>query len=202
MRIEEIILASQSPRRKELLQQLGLEFQVIPATGEEVISGNSPKEVVMNLAEMKAMEVSDRILLEDTLAKDSKLVIGADTVVVNEGIILGKPGSEEEAARMLRSLSGKVHSVFTGVCLIMMKDRQAIVVDRFAEETKVHVYPMTEQDITDYIQTGEAMDKAGAYGIQGRFARHVGPIEGEYNTVVGLPIGRLWQGIRAIEKLL
>lgn len=200
MRIDEIILASQSPRRKELLLQLGLEFQVIPATGEEVIRGSSPEEVVMNLAEMKAMEVAERVLLEATSAKENRLVIGADTVVVNEGIILGKPSSSEEAAQMLGSLSGKVHSVYTGVCFVMINDHHAMIADRFAEETKVHVYPMNEQDIAEYIQTGEAMDKAGAYGIQGRFARHVGPIEGEYNTVVGLPIGRLWQGIRAIEN--
>ena len=201
MIIDEIILASQSPRRKELLQQLGLEFRIMPAIGEEVMCGNSPDEIVKNLAEMKAKEVADTILGEVTENAKNLLVIGADTVVVNEGKILGKPKDESEAALMLRGLSGKEHSVFTGVCFIQIIENQAIVTDRFAEETKVQVYPMTEQDISDYIQTGEPMDKAGAYGIQGRFARHVGAIKGEYNTVVGLPIGRLWQSICEIQKL-
>lgn len=200
MIIDEIILASQSPRRKELLQQLGLEFRIMPAKGEEVICGNTPEEIVMNLAEMKAMEVAELIMEEVPNCEKNHLVIGADTVVVNEGKILGKPKDESEAAQMLRSLSGKEHSVFTGVCFIRITNHQPIVADRFAEETKVQVYPMTEQDILDYIQTGEPMDKAGAYGIQGRFARHVGSIKGEYNTVVGLPIGRLWQRMSEIQK--
>lgn len=202
MIVNRVILASQSPRRKELLMQLGLDFEIVPATGEEIVNGDTPSEVVKNLAQMKAMEVANKLVVERSF-KDGEtgLVIGADTLVVNEGEILGKPENIEHARRMIRGLSGKSHSVFTGVCLVLIQENQMKVQEVFAEETKVCVYPMTEEDIENYIQSGEAMDKAGAYGIQGRFARYVGPVDGEYNTVVGLPVGRLWQEISKIQKL-
>lgn len=118
------------------------------------------------------------------------MIIGADTVVAASGRILGKPKDAGDAVRMLKMLQGKEHEVLTGVTLILKKSGQEIC---FAEATKVHVYPMTEEQIRSYVESGEPMDKAGSYGIQGRFAAYVSGIEGDYNTVVGLPVGRLYQ---------
>lgn len=181
---ETIILASASPRRRELLMQMGLEFTVIPSKGEEIITRTVPSEVVMELAAQKAREVADR-------SDENTCIIGADTIVVRDGEILGKPKDEEDACRMLSMLAGTTHQVYTGVCLINKKSGEEEL-RTFYEATDVEFYPMSETEIRDYVATGEPMDKAGAYGIQGKCAVFIKGIRGDYNNVVGLPIARLY----------
>lgn len=180
------ILASASPRRRELLEQVGAEFEVIPAQGEERLTSNRPQDAVLELSAQKAREVADRLQEEDAL------VLGADTVVAFGGSILGKPRDEADAARMLSLLSGNTHSVYTGVTVIVLQAGERKEYS-FYEETKVTMYPMTEQQISSYIRTGEPMDKAGAYGIQGKGALFVEKIQGDYNNVVGLPVAKIYQ---------
>lgn len=202
------ILASQSPRRKELLEQMGVKFQICPAKGEENITKKEPAEIVMELAELKAKEVADRVLIKDEqMIKPSLpgmmtgkreqeyLVIGADTIVSYQGEILGKPKDEKDAVRMLTMLSGRTHQVYTGVCLIYIDD-QHTEMHQFYEKTDVTMYSMSAKEIASYICTGEPMDKAGSYGIQGKCAIHIKEIKGDYNNVVGLPIARLYQEIK------
>ena len=190
--MKNIILASQSPRRRELLTQIGLEFEVHPAGGEEIITSTDPVEVVKSLSTQKAAAVKEE--LEPQLP-ENWLVIGADTIVVYDGKILGKPKDEVDAIRMLTMLQGQTHSVYTGVTLLE-EGKQTT----FAEETKVSMYPMTEEEIAWYVSTKEPMDKAGAYGIQGLCARFVKEIRGDYNNVVGLPIGRIYQELKKEES--
>ena len=181
-----IILASASPRRRELLDQIGVCFHVQPACGEEKITSSDPKEVVEELSAQKAEEVAD------TQKEGDWLVIGADTVVSSKGQILGKPGTGENAFRMLSMLEGNTHEVYTGVtlCWSYAGKKEKLT---FAEKTEVTMYPMTEAEIRDYIKTGEPMDKAGAYGIQGKCAAFIKKISGDYNNVVGLPVARIYQ---------
>jgi septum formation protein len=194
--MRQIILASQSPRRRELLTQIGLKFTVHPSTGEEKITSDDPVQVVQELSLQKAQDVYEQhiqIKAADSSSTDSFdaqdiLVIGADTIVVYEGRILGKPSDRQDAVRMLSMLQGNEHSVYTGVTLLS-KDRTRT----FAEETKVTMYPMSGEEIEWYVDTKEPMDKAGAYGIQGYCARFIEKIQGDYNTVVGLPVGRIYQ---------
>lgn len=177
---KKIILASKSPRRQELLCQAGFTFEIEPAVGEERMTGDTPEEIVMHLAKQKAEEVAARHVGEDVL------VIGADTIVVFGNEILGKPKDTKAAKRMLSMLSGQQHYVLTGVCL---KGAQTKV---FYERTDVTFYDLKEEEIEAYIATGDPMDKAGAYGIQGPFAVYVKEIKGDYNNVVGLPVARLY----------
>lgn len=177
-----IILASQSPRRKELLARLGLVFSTIPANIEEnIASFQLPQTAVQEIAFQKARYVSD--LLNDGL------IIAADTVVVLKDTILGKPADEKHAYEMLTSLSGQEHIVVTGICLM---DAASGDYQVEAEITKVKFRELSETEIKNYIATGEPMDKAGAYGIQGRGAVLVDRIEGCYYNVVGLPLTRLY----------
>lgn len=187
-----LILASASPRRKELLEQIGMSFCVIPAKGEEVITKKKPQEVVMELSEQKAAEVADGI-------EEPCIVIGADTVVAADGKILGKPKNEEDALAMLWDLQGRKHEVYTGVTLY---DTENGTKNTFYEKTDVYMYPATKEELISYIKTGEPMDKAGAYGIQGMGAKLVEKINGDYNNVVGLPVARLFREINGkfVEK--
>lgn len=185
--MKKIILASASPRRKELLEQIGLTFTVMPSQAEEVITKELPSEVVEELSMQKAREVAAKV--------GEGIVIGSDTVVCQNGQIMGKPADREDARRMLRSLQGNTHSVFTGVT-VLVKEKEKTICHTFSKETRVHVYPMTEEETEKYLDTGEPMDKAGAYGIQGRFAAWIEAIEGDYNTVVGLPVSALWQVLK------
>lgn len=185
--MKRIILASGSPRRKELLEQIGMEFEVIPSGAEEVITKNLPAEVVEELSLQKAEEVAARV--------EEGIIIGSDTVVCQNSQIMGKPADRRHAREMLRQLQGNTHSVFTGVT-VLIKDGETLRRHTFSCETRVHVYPMTEQEIEKYLDTGEPMDKAGAYGIQGKFAAWVKSIEGDYNNVVGLPVSALWQVLK------
>lgn len=186
--MKQIILASGSPRRKELLAQMGLEYIVIPSQAQEKAAATQPSEKVMELAALKAWDVAQKI-------SEDAVVIGADTVVALDECILGKPHTQEEAFDMLRQLQGRTHSVFTGVCLVK-KQGMFFQQDCFFEETRVQFYPMEEKEIWDYVHTGECMDKAGAYGIQGRGGMYIAGIEGDYYNVVGLPIAPLYRHLK------
>lgn len=185
-----IILASASPRRQELLTQIGLTFEVCPSEWEEVTDKELPEEVVQELSYHKAMEVYERNVTEE-----GTVVIGADTIVACGGQILGKPGTRERAEEMLGKLQGGTHQVYTGVAFVW-KEKGRTETAGFYECTDVRVYPMTEEEIRCYVETGEPMDKAGAYGIQGGFAAFIQGICGDYNNVVGLPVGRVYQELK------
>lgn len=192
-----MILASASPRRRELLALLGLDYEVIPAEGEEHISKNEPSEVVEELAMTKATEVYEKLLKEK---EEPILVIGADTVVVDQNQILGKPKDAEDAVSTLNRLQNHTHQVYTGVAIRIWRDGKSIS-RIFHEKTDVTMYPMTTEEIMDYVSGGEPMDKAGSYGIQGQAARFVKSICGDYNNVVGLPVARLYQELKEISYL-
>lgn len=186
-----LILASASPRRRELIGHLNRPFTCTVSDIEEVITKTAPAEVVCELSRQKAEDVAQK-------AAAGSIVIGADTVVACDGKILGKPKTPVEAKAMLRLLSGRTHSVFTGVTLCQ-KRKDIIKTESFAEETKVTFYPMTEAEIEGYIATGDCFDKAGAYGIQSGAAIYVRFIEGDYNNVVGLPVAALYHHLCTFE---
>ena len=179
-----LILASDSPRRKELLERMTPTFECIPASvNEEVDSNLKPHEVVKELALRKAQAVSAN--------EPAAYVIGADTIVVCQGKIFGKPKDHDEAFRMLKQLSGNTHSVYTGVAIVFGEK-----IDVFAEETKVTFWELTDGEINDYISTGEPFDKAGSYGIQGFGATLVKGIKGDFFNVVGLPVARVYRTLK------
>lgn len=188
------ILASASPRRRELLRQIELPFEVSPSEADENIERETPELLVEELSRRKCAEVGNRIGGEC-------LVLGADTVVALGDQVLGKPGTEERAAEMLRMLSGKAHKVCTGVTLGEFREGKLQRQTTFSEVTEVFLYPLSEGEIREYIASGEPMDKAGAYGIQGRFAKFVKKIYGDYNNVVGLPAARVYQEIKKLGLL-
>lgn len=183
----EVVLASASPRRRELLKWVVPEFTVCPSTVEEVVPETLPavKQAAF-LAELKARDVARRY--------PEALVIGSDTTVVLGERVLGKPKDPEEAVWMLNALSGRRHRVITG-CALFYKERRMV----FSETTYVDFYPLTKQEIAEYIATGEGDDKAGSYAIQGRGALLVRSIVGDYYTVVGLPVARLKREIERIR---
>lgn len=179
--MKHIILASASPRRKEILELADLDFDIMPSDAKEITTKTAPNEVVMELATIKANDIYEK-------SDQQSIVVGADTVVAYKGQILGKPKDEEDAKRMLMMLSGQTHEVYTGVCVI-----QDGKIKTFFEETKVTFYEISENKIKDYIKTGEPMDKAGSYGIQGKAAVFIKEIQGDYYNVVGFPIARFMQ---------
>ncbi|MDE6128313.1 MAG: Maf family protein [Lachnospiraceae bacterium] len=214
--MNEIILASASPRRRELLHQIGIPFRVCISDCEEIITETLPERVVCELSRQKARDVWQKLqkgqLSADTgtaagksgagksaeradANKTERVVIGADTVVAYGGRILGKPADAEQAEEMLTLLAGNPHQVYTGVTFCY-QENGAEKEHTFHEMTEVIVYPMSREEITAYVKTGEPMDKAGAYGIQGSFAAYVKEIRGDYNNVVGLPVGRLYQELK------
>lgn len=182
-----IILASASPRRRELLERAGVKFEVIPASGEENRTSDDPKEAVAQLARDKAVSV--KATLED--AEEGTVIIGSDTVVVFQNMILGKPHDQEDAVNTLKKLQGNTHQVYTGVSVLEKKNGQWQE-HTFYESTDVTFYPVSDKEIREYVATGEPMDKAGSYGIQGLFGIYVKGINGDYNNVVGLPAARLF----------
>jgi septum formation protein len=190
IKMKKLILASNSPRRRELLEQIGVEFEVIPSNAEEKVTKQEPSEVVEELSRQKAEDVA--------AAVEDGIVLGADTVVCQDGQIMGKPKDEADAKQMLQKLQGEEHSVYTGVTILVKENGAVQHVQTFSQETKVYVYEMTDEEIDRYIATGEPMDKAGAYGIQGRFAAYVDGIEGDYNNVVGLPVSAVWQELKEL----
>lgn len=191
-----VILASGSPRRKELLKMITDSFEVHVSDCEEIITSDVPAEVTKELAKQKAEAV-----LEEIVQKEKEfLVIGADTVVSLLGRIYGKPKDKEEAFSMLSSLQGRTHEVTTGVALFLVTEGKMTQCDIFSETTEVEVAPMTVKEIEAYIETGDCYDKAGAYGIQGVFSKHIAGIKGDYFNVVGFPIHRIYEAFKKIEK--
>ena len=186
-----IILASGSPRRKELLAQAGFDFEVEVSNADEDVTEESPTEMVEELAARKAQAVVNLHNKEE----DDCLVIGADTIVVLDGKALGKPADEEAAKAMLSALSGRTHQVYTGVALFSIKKGIVEKKKTFHECTDVTMVPITEKEIADYVASGDPLDKAGAYGIQGPAAVFISGIKGDYYNVVGLPVSRVYHEI-------
>lgn len=185
-----LILASGSPRRRELLELTGLKFDVITSDADEnVPEDTDPGVAALILSERKALAVAN---LEKC---KGSIVIGADTIVSLDGKKFGKPKDAEDAYRMLSALSDRTHTVYTGVAIV----NSDLTVNKFVEATEVHFYPLSDSQIRDYIATGEYSDKAGGYAIQGGGAVFISGIIGDYYNVMGLPIGRLMQEIRKIH---
>ena len=197
-----IILGSASPRRRELLAQIGAEFEVRVSNKEEVYHSNVPEEIVKELALMKAENVAEELAEENPAgAVKSTVVIGADTIVVQDGKILGKPADEADAVRMLTGLQGRRHDVYTGVAVLDYDENGEKHVYNYPVGTAVYLNEMTEEEIRAYVETKDPLDKAGAYGIQGRFAAHIDRIEGDYYNVVGLPVSRVYRTLRELGVL-
>lgn len=186
--MHKIILASASPRRRELLQLVDLKFDVIVSDCDENIEYDGPADMVEKLSYLKANDVAKKI--SDS---EEHLVIGSDTIVYFQGKVLGKPKNEEDAFKMLHALAGNTHSVYTGVSVINTKTGKY---KTFYEETKVEFYDVSDEEIYQYILTKDPMDKAGSYGVQGKGAFLVKGIQGDYFTVVGLPIAHLIRVLR------
>ena len=200
-----IILASGSPRRKQLLTQTGFEFEICISQCEEKITSHDPKKVCMELSLQKALDVASMIKAynqkHDDIASDRDLIIiGADTIVAIDDEILGKPKDDDEAVQMLKKLSGKEHDVYTGVSFVFMSSDGRVGEHSFYERTGVSVYDLDDDEIRDYVDSGEPLDKAGAYGIQGSFAKYIKEISGDYFNVVGLPVARLYHELKELLK--
>lgn len=198
-----MILASGSPRRKQLLEQIGFEFDVCPSQCEEIVTSSKPEEVCVELSKQKAIDVASSINAynqehSDIASPQDLIIIGSDTIVAIDGEILGKPADDEGAKQMLRKISGKVHSVYTGVTFVFMSSDGRVGEHSFYEKTDVSVYELSDDEITEYVDTGDPLDKAGAYGIQGFFAKHIRKIDGDYYNVVGLPVARLYHELKQI----
>ena len=190
-----IILASGSPRRKELLLQIGIVPEIIVSHVEEKITSDIPAEVVMSLAEQKAVDVAKEM-------PEGTVILGSDTVVAADGKILGKPKSHEEAYEMIRRLAGRSHQVYTGVCLVKKgPEGEADTVVSFYDETDVNVSPMTEKEIREYADSEEPMDKAGSYAVHGFFARYIDGLKGSYANVMGLPVHLVYQELKKLGAL-
>lgn len=190
-----IVLASGSPRRKELLGILEPNFDIITSDADETPTKTLPGEIVEELSNRKAQDVFSKI--KDHYGREQLLIIAADTLVFKGTKRMGKPKDKEDAIEMLKSLQGDVHEVYTGVTLVL-KQEAKIKTTSFYEKTKVEFARMSDHEIEAYVSTGEPMDKAGAYAIQGGFGKFITKISGEYNNVVGLPIARLYQELKKI----
>ncbi len=195
--MKKIILASQSPRRKELLAQAGFEFQIITSDVDEVITHTKPSDIAGSLSRQKAEDVYGKLI--DRYGEEEAshyLVIGADTIVAIEDRILGKPKDRADAYEMMKLLSGKTHQVYTGVTVVA----SGVTYYTFCESTDVTFYNITDEEINKYLDAGdEWADKAGAYAVQGTVgARFLKELKGDYNNVVGLPVARLYQEIKNI----
>ncbi len=189
MKERKIVLASASPRRKLLLEQVGIMPDEIRAANiDENINEDNPEKLVIELSRQKAEYVAKDF-------SDNQIIIAADTIVVLDSEILGKPQNRKHASEMLGKIAGRSHYVYTAVTLIF-KNGAKEERKTFLEKTEVMLYPISEEDIREYVATGDADDKAGAYGIQGVFARFVKGIHGDYNNVVGLPVGRVYQELQ------
>lgn len=190
--MHEILLASGSPRRRELFTEAGLNFEVVSVDVDETPNEKEPEKVAQELSRRKAV-AADRELAADR----NKVIVAADTVVIHNGKVLGKPKDEADAVRMLTELSGAVHDVITGVT-ILTPGREEVT---FSQRTRVRFRPLSEEEIQDYVATGEPMDKAGAYGIQGLGGRLVEGIDGDFYNVVGFPMDRFLAIMKAIGEI-
>jgi nucleoside triphosphate pyrophosphatase len=190
-----LVLASASPRRRELLKNAGIPFIVQPSEVPELPrEGEAPQACAERLAREKALDVFRQ--------RPQDFVLGADTIVIVDGQILGKPRDEADAARMLRLLSGRTHQVTTGVCLIGPNDKGGSSVgDTRSETTRVTMSELSADEIQSYVATDEPLDKAGAYAIQGKASRWISRIEGDYFNVVGLPVSLVYRMLRENDAL-
>ncbi len=186
----QIILASESPRRREIMETMGIEYKVITSNVEESVEETVPEEMVQAIARLKTEAVLKK---QRQLEPDCQgvIILGADTMVFYDGHALGKPKDEQDAVRMLSMLSDASHNVITGVSIIIANKYGFEERISFAVSTRVMVMPLTLEQILDYIQTGEPMDKAGAYAIQGRFGIYIKEIAGDYYNIVGFPIAKI-----------
>ncbi len=193
---ERIILASASPRRQELLKTIVPEFEVIPSDFDEKVPKNivEPQEIVRYLAYAKAEQVAENVILN--IGTDEALVIGADTVVSLDGEILGKPKDRDDAIRMLMELQGRSHEVYSGVSIFSVTEKRIEEYSTFYNKTTVEFMNLNEEEIAAYVDTGEPMDKAGAYAIQGLAAKFISGINGDYTNVVGLPLAELYYRLK------
>ena len=200
------ILASASPRRAELLNKIVGDFEVIISDAEEKAKESFkrmyPSDKACSLSALKASDAAERIIEEYKGSSDSFIIIGADTIVMTENDkSLEKPANKEEAMEMIKILQGDMHRVCTGVTVIYLSAKNGERIEKtFSECTRVSVYPMSEEEIEEYISTEEPYDKAGGYAIQGRFSAFIKEIYGDYSNVVGLPVGRLYHEIKEILK--
>ncbi len=194
-----IILGSASPRRRELLAQIGVDFEVRVSGKDEVYKSSVPEEIVKELSLAKAENVAEELAADSDgdMVRDTA-VIGADTIVVLGDEILGKPEDEEDAVRMLTRLQGRAHFVYTGVSVLDFGADGEKNVINYSVGTKVYVNAMTEEEIRAYVATKDPLDKAGSYGIQGRFAAYIDRIDGDYYNVVGLPVSRVYRTLKEI----
>lgn len=192
-----IILASASPRRREILALSGLDFEVISPECDENIKESDPEYLVQMLSFRKCMAGREEILMMPERNKSDHIIIGADTIVYYDGNILGKPRDSDDAVRMLTMLSGHTHSVYTGVTVY---DTSNAYHETFFEKTEVTFIEAEPEDIRNYVDSGEPLDKAGAYGIQGKGAFLVSRINGDYLNVVGLPFAHLMQILKKILR--
>ncbi|MBR4725003.1 MAG: Maf family protein [Lachnospiraceae bacterium] len=219
-----ILLASGSPRRRELMDRIGSAYICIPSNKEEDMSGHDPKVMVEMLSAMKAGDIADKLIngtlecddiksvafenimypgktrdmfVSELIAPDSNaVIIGCDTVVAFENKILGKPKDEDDAAAMIKSFAGKAHHVHTGVCILVIQNKQIIKKVNYSVSTAVNVVNMSDAEISCYVMTGEPMDKAGAYAIQGLFCPFIESIEGDYYNIVGFPICSIYKSFK------
>lgn len=191
MQTQRIILASASPRRKELMALAGYEFEIKVSYKEENYKSTIPDEIVKELSLLKAKDIA-----EQEEKKENLIIIGADTVVAYDGKILGKPSSKENAFEMIQSFQGDKHQVYTGVAIVKYDENGEESIINHAVRTDVYVNPMTEEEIWKYIEKDNVMDKAGAYGIQSGFSIHIEKIEGDYFNVVGLPISYIYKMLK------
>lgn len=194
MQNRRIILASASPRRRELMAMAGYEFEIKVSHKEEKYVSTDPSEIVKELALLKAEDIAEQETV--FLNGEELVVIGADTVVAHAGKILGKPKSKEEAFRMIKGFQGDKHQVYTGVAVLKYDGEGNKSIVNEAVKTDVYVNPMTDEEIWKYIENDNVMDKAGSYGIQSGFAIHIEKIEGDYFNVVGLPISYIYQVLK------
>jgi septum formation protein len=177
-----IVLASGSPRRREIFEQVGIKFQVHSSNIEEIITKDLPEDIVIELADIKVMDIAKQY-------KEDTIIIGADTLVALDGQVMGKPKDKQEAYNMIEKLQGNKHQVYTGVAVIIKGKAEKKLT--FYESTEVWVNQMEESQILNYIASGEPFDKAGSYGIQGEFAIYIRKIIGDYYNIVGFPIAKL-----------
>lgn len=189
MQTKKILLASGSPRRKELLSRMGLEFDIMPCEAEEKYDPElNPVDIARYLGKLKAEIVNEMV--------EGYVVIGADTIVVADGHILGKPSGRDEAYNMLKKLSGSWHEVITGICIF---DGEECLIDHVV--TRVHFVKMAEQEIEAYIDTDEPYDKAGAYGVQGLAGMYIDSIEGDYYNIMGFPMARIRSMLKEVSAM-
>lgn len=198
--IMKIILASGSPRRKELLAQAGYDFVIEVSDADENIQADSPGTLVEELSHRKAGAVAKQHMAAAAPGQEMYTIIGADTVVAVDGRVLGKPDGEEGAVEMLRSLSGRTHQVYTGVSLLLLEEGRLVAEEKFHVCTDVTMREISDEEIRWYVSTGEPMDKAGAYGIQGKAAVFISGIHGDYYNVVGLPLCETVSRLRRMWK--